>query len=275
MQESIMRRLRRAWAGASRAVALGLMIGMGAFGTRADAQPHNVLVFAAASLRNALDDVSNAWLQETGKRVTISYAGSNTLARQLEAGAPADIFLSADADWMNYLASKDLIRIETRDDLLGNSLVLIAPKDAQVRIEMRPGLDLAAVLGIGRLAMGNVDAVPAGKYGKAALEKLGAWNEVKDRIAQAESVRAALLLVSRGEAPLGIVYRTDAATDPQVKIVAEIPEGIHPAIVYPAALTKHTANPDAKAFLDFLRSTTARALFERQGFTVMNKQAGP
>src|SRR5690606_23255808 len=131
-----------------------------------------------------------------GKRVTISYAGSNTLARQLEAGAPADIFLSADADWMNYLASKDLIRIETRDDLLGNSLVLIAPKDAQVRIEMRPRLDLAAVLGIGRLAMGNVDAVPAGKYGKAALEKLGAWNGVKDRIAQAESVRAALLLVS-------------------------------------------------------------------------------
>jgi molybdate transport system substrate-binding protein len=240
-------------------------------------QAKDVVVFAAASLKNALDDAVAVWKQETGKAVTISYAASNALAKQIEAGAPADIFFSADLDWMDYAASKNLIRSETRTNLLGNSLVLIAPKDENVQVSLQPGLDLASVLGKGRLAMGQVEAVPAGKYGKVALEKLGAWDGVKDKIAQADNVRAALLLVSRGEAPLGIVYKTDAVSDPNVKIVATFPEGTHPPIVYPVAILlsspimKSSRNEDAAALLDFLRSERAKPVFEQQGFTFVNK----
>jgi molybdate transport system substrate-binding protein len=201
--------------------------------------------------------------------VVISYAASNTLIKQIEQGAPADIFISADLDWMDYGQQKDLIKPDSRSNLLGNRLVLIAPKDSSVSANIQPGFDLAALLKGGRLAMGNVDAVPAGKYGKASLEKLGVWDSVKDKIAQAESVRAALLFVSRGEAPLGIVYQTDATADPSVKIVATFPENTHPPIIYPVALTKESANVDAQAFLNYLRSPAARAAFERQGFTVL------
>lgn len=234
------------------------------------AQAKDVVVFAAASLKNALDDTAAAWKQETGKTVVISYAASNALAKQIEAGAPADIFFSADLDWMDYVASKNLIRPETRINLLGNSLVLIAPKDATIQVSLQPGLDLAFVLGNNRLAMGQVEAVPAGKYGKAALEKLGAWDGVKDKIAQTENVRAALLLVSRGEAPLGIVYKTDAVSDPTVRIVATFPEGTHPPIVYPVAVTKDSSNADAASFMAFLRSAKAKPLFDKQGFAVMS-----
>jgi len=199
----------------------------------------------------------------------ISYAASNTLIKQIEQGAPADIFISADLDWMDYGQQKDLIRPDSRSNLLGNRLVLIAPKDSSVSANIQPGFDLAALLKGGRLAMGNVDAVPAGKYGKASLEKLGVWDSVKDKIAQAETVRAALLFVSRGEAPLGIVYQTDAAADPGVKIVGTFPENTHPPIIYPVALTKESANADAQAFLNYLRSPAARAAFERQGFAVL------
>src|SRR5262245_32661357 len=174
------------------------------------AQGRDVLVFAAASLKNALDEVAAQWHRETGKKASISYAASNTLIKQIEQGAPADIFISADLDWLDYGQQKDLIKLDSRFNLLGNRLVLIAPKDANISANIQPGFDLAALLKDGRLAMANVDAVPAGKYGKAALEKLGAWDAVKDKIAQAENVRAALLLVARGEAPLGIVYQTDA-----------------------------------------------------------------
>jgi molybdate transport system substrate-binding protein len=201
----------------------------------------------------------------------VSYAASSALARQIEAGAPADLFFSADLDWMDYAASKGLIQPESRVSLLGNSLVLIAPKDSAVKVELRPGFDLAALLGSNRLAMGHVNAVPAGKYGKAALEHLGAWAGVKDRTAQTENVRAALLLVSRGEAPLGIVYKTDAVSDPNVMIVATFPEGSHPPIVYPVVLTKDSSNPDAASFLGFLRSEKAKPFFEKQGFTVFGK----
>jgi molybdate transport system substrate-binding protein len=237
----------------------------------ASAQSRDVVVFAAASLKNALDEAAAAWMRDTGKRAVVSYAASNALARQIEAGAPADIFFSADLDWMDYAASKGLIQPESRVSLLGNSLVLIAPKGTGVQVEFKPGLDLAALLGGNRLAMGHVGAVPAGKYGKAALEHLGAWAGVRDRIAQTENVRAALLLVSRGEAPLGIVYKTDAVSDPNVTIVATFPEGSHPPIVYPAALTKDSSSPDAARFLAFLRSDKARPFFERQGFTLLNK----
>jgi molybdate transport system substrate-binding protein len=195
---------------------------------------------------------------------------SNTLIKQIEQGAPADMFISADLDWMDYGQQKGLIKPDTRSNLLGNRLVLIAPKDSNISANIQPGFDLAALLKGGRLAMGNVDAVPAGKYGKASLEKLGAWDGVKDKIAQAESVRAALLLVARGEAPLGIVYQTDAAADPNVAIIGSFPESAHPPIIYPVALTTK-AGPDAAAFLAYVRGAKAKPLFEVQGFTVINQ----
>jgi molybdate transport system substrate-binding protein len=244
-------------------------VGLGAAAGPAAAQSKHTLVFAAASLKNALDQVAAQWQRESGKKVTIAYAASGTLIKQIEQGAPADIFISADLDWMDYGQQKNLIKPETRSNLLGNRIVLVAPKDATVTLDIRPGFDLAGALKGGRLAMGNVEAVPAGKYGKAALEKLGAWESVKDKIAQAENVRAALVLVSRGEAPLGIVYQSDAAAEPGVKIVGSFPEDSHPPIIYPVAETKESRNPDAQAFLSYLRSPAPRAAFERQGFTVL------
>jgi molybdate transport system substrate-binding protein len=256
---------RRSWLALLTATVLTLAAGT----APAAAQGRDVLVFAAASLKNALDEAAAQLQRESGKKVAISYAASNTLIKQIEQGAPADMFISADLDWMDYGQQKDLIKPDTRSNLLGNRLVLIAPKDSNVSANIQPGFDLAALLKGGHLAMGNVDAVPAGKYGKAALEKLGAWDAVKGKIAQAETVRAALVLVARGEAPLGIVYQTDAASDPTVKIVGTFPENTHPPIIYPIALTKDSSNPDALAFLNFIRSAAARPIFERQGFTVL------
>ncbi|WP_407527014.1 molybdate ABC transporter substrate-binding protein [Methylobacterium oryzisoli] len=250
----------------------GLVAGvvLGALPVRAAEPP---TVFAAASLKNALDDIAGRYAQDgkdAGKAAPrISYAASNALAKQIEQGAPADLFFSADLDWMDYLARKDLIRPDTRVSLLANSIVLIAPKGSAPSVTLGP--DLGTALGSGRLAMGNVEAVPAGKYGKAALEKLGAWAGVKDKVAQAESVRAALLLVSRGEAPLGIVYATDAAADPNVTILAAFPPDSHPPIIYPVAITRESRNSDAAAFLAYLRGPAAKAAFERQGFTVLNR----
>src|SRR5262245_54401236 len=230
---SLMIGTRRSWLALSAAAVLTWAAG----GAPAAAQGKDVLVFAAASLKNALDEVAARWQRESGKQVKISYAASNTLIKQIEQGAPADMFISADLDWMDYGQQKGLIKPDTRSNLLGNRLVLIAPKDSSVTANIQPGFDLAALLKGGRLSMANVDAVPAGRYGKASLEKLGVWDSVKDKIAQAENVRAALLLVARGEAPLGIVYQTDAASDPTVKIVGTFPENTHPPIIYPIALT--------------------------------------
>jgi molybdate transport system substrate-binding protein len=257
--------LKRRWLGL--ALALSFLPGI------AQAQ-NEMVVFAAASLKNALDEIATTWAKDTGKPMPkISYAASSALAKQIEQGAPADMFISADLDWMDYVAGKNLIKPDTRFNLLGNKIVLIAPKDSKLTSVDIKGADLAKALGGGKLSMANVDAVPAGKYGKAALEKLGAWADVKDHVAQAENVRAALLLVGRGEAPLGIVYSTDAAAEPNVKIVATFPEDSHPPIIYPAALTKDAKGADAKAFLDFLRSAKARTAFEKQGFTVLVKSA--
>jgi len=254
---------RRSWLGL--AVALSFLPGV------AQAQ-NNVVIFAAASLKNALDEIATTWSKDTGKPAPkISYAASSALAKQMEQGAPADMFISADLDWMDYVQGKNLIKNDTRFNLLGNKIVIIAPKDSKTANLAIKGDDLAKALAGGRLSMANVASVPAGKYGKAALEKLGAWNAVKDSIAQAENVRAALLLVARGEAPLGIVYATDAAAESNVKIVATFPEESHPPIIYPAALTRDSSNADAKAFLDFLRSGKARTSFEKQGFTVLVK----
>jgi molybdate transport system substrate-binding protein len=257
---------RRILIAGAAALAAAAMAGM-VFSAAAEAG--DVVVFAAASLKNALDAIAVQWLQDSGKRAVISYAASPALARQIEAAAPADIFISADLDWMDYLQERKLIDPKSRSNLLGNSLVMIAPRDSDVAVTIAPGFPLAARLGGGRLAMADPGAVPAGKYGKAALEKLGIWDAVKDRVAAAENVRAALLLVARGEAPLGIVYRTDAAAEPGVKIVATFPADSHPAIIYPVALTAASTNLDAAAFAAYLTSPAARSLFEKQGFSVL------
>lgn len=228
-----------------------------------------VVVFAAASLKNALDAVNEVRQAETGKDATISYAASSALARQIEQGAPADIFISADLDWMDYLSEKQLIAPGSRTNLLGNRIVLIATADKAVQTKIGPDFPLAEFLGNGRLAMADVKAVPAGKYGKAALEKLGVWAEVEDKVAQAENVRAALKLVATGEAPLGIVYQTDAVAEPAVKVIGVFPEDVHSPIVYPVGVTAESSNSDAAEFVKYLQSAKARQLFEAQGFTVL------
>ena len=225
------------------------------------------LVFAAASLKTALDAVAEQWRAEGGQRVALSYAGSPALARQIELGAPADIFISADLAWMDWLAERGLIRAESRRDLLGNRLVLIAQGAAPTPPEIAAGFELGERLGDGRLAMALTRAVPAGRYGKAALTSLGLWDQVEDRLAEAENVRVALALVARGEAPLGIVYASDAEAEPRVGVVGRFPAASHPPIVYVAALTAASAQPAAPSFLEHLGSAEARGLFERQGFT--------
>jgi molybdate transport system substrate-binding protein len=227
----------------------------------------DVTVFAAASLKNALDDVAAAYKTETGRSVVISYAASSALAKQIEAAAPADIFFSADLAWMDYLEERNLIKKDTRRTLLGNSIVLVAPADSAVALTVAKGMDLAGALGAdGHLAMANVDSVPAGKYGKAALEFLGVWDSVADRVVQADNVRAALAFVATGEAPLGIVYQTDANAEPKVKVLATFPADSHPPILYPVAMTASSTNPDAKAFFDFMQSDAAKGAYEKQGF---------
>jgi molybdate transport system substrate-binding protein len=257
---------RRDWLKAI-SLALGVVLAGTAFAPAQAAE--KVTVFAAASLKNALDAINGEWLKQTGKEAIVSYAASSALAKQIEQGAPADVFISADLAWMDYLADKKLIKADTRSNLLGNRIVLVSGKSDAPAVEIEPGLDLAGLLGDGRLAMGAVDSVPAGKYGKAALEKLGLWPNVAGKVAGAESVRAALLLVSRGEAPYGIVYRTDAAADANVKVVGTFPEDSHPPIIYPVAITTDSRNADAAAYLEFVRSPEAAALFQAEGFTVL------
>ena len=259
---------RRTWGKLTIASVAAAWLGIASFaGTAAAAD--NVTVFAAASLKNALDAANAEWQTESAKETVVSYAASSALAKQIEAGAPADVFISADLDWMDYLAEKNLIKEDTRSNLLGNRIVLVAPKDKAEPVEIKEGFDLAGLIGDGKLAMGEVNSVPAGKYGKAALEKLGVWSAVEGKVAGAESVRAALALVSRDEAPYGIVYQTDAAADPGVAIVGTFPEDTHPPIIYPIALLAESRNADAAAYLDFLKSPRAAPLFEAQGFTVL------
>ncbi len=223
-------------------------------------------IFAAASLKTALDAVTAAWTQQTGKQTVNVYAASSALAKQIEAGAPADVFVSADQDWMNYLAGQGLVRAETVEILLGNTLVLIAPADPKLETAISPGSDILDVLDGGWLAMGEVNSVPAGKYGKAALEALGVWDSVSDRIAQTENVRAALMLVATGEAAAGIVYETDARAEPRVRVIGAFPDGSHPPIIYPVAAVSSSRSPDVGEFLGFLQSAQARDIFATHGF---------
>jgi molybdate transport system substrate-binding protein len=242
----------------------------------ARAQNQSVTIFAAASLKTALDDIAAQWQKETGKTARISYAASGPLARQIEAGAPADIFISADEAWMDYAAQRRLIKAETRRNLLGNALVLVAPSDSKAQpIEFNAQTDLTALLGAnGRLAIGEPRSVPAGAYAQKALTSLGLWDKVKNRVAQTESVRATLLFVARGEAPLGIVYRSDAHAEPRVKVLGTFPDSSHHApIVYPIAMTAASTNPDAKAFYDYLATPAASAIFKRDSFDVLPSNA--
>lgn len=224
-----------------------------------------VTVFAAASLKEAFDENAKAYRARTGDRIVVSYAASSALARQIEAGAPADIFVSADLDWMDYLEQRRLIKVGTRENLLRNRLVLVAPSGGQVSVDIAPGFPLARLLGKNRLAMADPETVPAGKYGKAALESLGVWKDVRARVAAAENVRAALVLVSRGEAPFGVVYRTDAAADSRVRVVGTFPENTHPPIAYPIAVTA-SGKPAAELFLRWLGMPAAAAIFQKHGF---------
>jgi molybdate transport system substrate-binding protein len=243
----------------------------GSASSPATAEDKTLTVFAAASMKNALDDIDTAFTAKTGIKVSASYAASSTLAKQIEQGAPADIFVSADTDWMDYAVGKKNIDEATRVKLLGNSIVLIAPKDSKIdNVTIGQGFDLAKLVGDGKIATGDVKSVPVGKYAKAALEKLGAWQAAEPKFAMAESVRAALLLVARGEAVLGIVYSTDAKVEPGVKVVGTFPADSHPAIIYPVAATA-TAKPEAKEYLDYLHSAAAKAVLEKYGFTYLVK----
>jgi len=232
----------------------------------------DLTVFAAASLKEALDEQVARFEADTGSRVAVAYAASNALARQIEAGAPADVFLSADVDWVDYLDKRKLIRPGTRADLLRNRLVLIAPADSRAALRIAPGFDLAGALGSGRLAMANPDSVPAGKYGRDALLALDVWARVEPRVARAENVRAALVLVARGEAPLGIVYATDARAEPRVRVVDTFPEDTHEPIVYPVAIVATSRSPYARRFVDSLVSPAARVIWARHGFAMASQR---
>ena len=254
-----------------RQLALGALLALAAaVSSVGEARADTVLIFAAASLKNALDDAIAAAPKVQGRKIVVSYAASSALAKGIENGATADIFISADLDWMDYLQTRNLINAATRKNVLGNHLVLIAPAASKVdKVEIKPGFALLSLLGSDRLAMADPDSVPAGKYGKAALEKLGVWASVADHVARAENVRAALLFVSRGETPLGIVYQTDAVSDKGVKVVGTFPEDSHPPIVYPIALTAASKSADAKPVLEYLESPAARGAYEKQGFSIL------
>ncbi|MFV0358648.1 molybdate ABC transporter substrate-binding protein [Tropicimonas sp.] len=230
-----------------------------------------VTVFAAASLTNAMAEIEERFEAETGHDLTVSLAGSSALARQIQQGAPADIFISANPGWMDELENGGLLEPDSRFDLLNNSIVLIAHGTDAAPVEIGPETDLAGLLGDGRLAMALVDAVPAGIYGKASLESLGLWEDVEPQVAQADNVRAALAFVATGEAPFGIVYATDAAADDNVTIVGTFPADSHPPIIYPAADLANRDSEAENAFVDYLRGPVARAAFERQGFIVLDQ----
>ncbi|MEO8927578.1 MAG: molybdate ABC transporter substrate-binding protein [Caulobacteraceae bacterium] len=232
--------------------------------------PAPLTAFAAASLKNALDDVGTAFTAGGGGPVRFSYAASSAIARQIEQGAPADLFISADSDWMDYLQARHLVVTASRHDLLTNHLALIAPADSKLKLRIGPGMPLAAALGPGRLAIAGPE-VPAGRYGRAALTALGVWDSVKDKLAPTENVRAALAFVARGETPLGIVYDTDARIEPGVRIVGLFPDASHPKIVYPVALVAASANPAGPAFLRFLEGPKAARVFRKYGFVTLTK----
>jgi molybdate transport system substrate-binding protein len=253
-------------------LAIWLVLGTALFsrtGAAADAGQSPVTVFAAASLTNVLQEVGDAFTKETSITVKFSFAASSVLARQIENGAPADVFFSADPQWMDYLQTGRLIQVSTRHDVLGNRLVLVAPADSKIALTIAPRFALAAALGKGRLATGDPDSVPVGRYAHEALTKLGVWNDVVDRLVRADNVRSALAFVDRGEAPLGIVYRTDALVDKKVRVVDVFPDDTHQPIIYPIALIVR-AKADAAKFLAYVRGPSAAIAFEHYGFAILH-----
>ena len=250
---------------------LGCLLALACFGTVHAAEPAPLTVFAAASLKESLDEAATAYQKATGQPVRVSYAASSALARQIEQGAPADVFLSADLDWMNYLEQRKLVDTQSRRNLLGNTLVLVAPtKGDTTPLTLRNGVDLLPRLGEkGRLALALTASVPAGKYAKAAFESLGVWNALQPRVAEAESVRAALMLVARSEAPLGVVYGSDAKAEPNVRVVATFPADSHPPVIYPVARITSRRHAQAAAFTRWLGTPPAAEIFRRHGFKVL------
>ncbi|WP_439154903.1 molybdate ABC transporter substrate-binding protein [Yoonia sp.] len=253
---------------AKAAATTGVAIALGVCGARV-AFADEITVFAATSMTTALAEIAEDFETATGHDLVMSFAGSSALARQVQQGAPADIFISANPGWMDVLEVDGLVEKGTRFDLLGNSMVLIAAGADAAPVDIEPGMDLAGLLGDGRLAMALVDAVPAGIYGKASLEALGLWDGIAAQVAQADNVRAALAFVATGEAPYGIVYATDAVADGRVSVVGTFPAETHPPIIYPVADLANRDIPAEAAFLEYLRGAQARAAFERQGFTVL------
>jgi molybdate transport system substrate-binding protein len=235
----------------------------------ATAHAENVNVFAAASLKTALDDAAKVWKTQSGKDIVATYGSSATLAKQIAEAAPADIFISADLAWMDDVAKKNLIKPESRKNLVGNTLVLVAAAGTDLKIELEKDSNLATSLGDEKLAVGDVKSVPAGKYAKSALESLGLWSSVEPNLVMQENVRSALALVARGEAKLGIVYGSDAVAESKVQVVANFPETSHKPIVYPAAVIAASTNPDAQTFLTFLFSEETQLIFKANGFTVL------
>lgn len=248
------------------AVLSALLLGLTAVAAPA-ARPKPPLVLAAASLQESLTAAADAWAKKGHPRPVLSFAGSSALARQIEAGAPADLFISADEDWMDAIQRNGLVVPGTRATFLGNRLVLVAPASRTAPVAIRPNSAFAKTLASGPVAMADVGAVPAGKYGKAALEHLGLWATTEPHVVQAENVRAALALVERGAAPLGIVYATDARASPKVKVVGVFPDGSHPPIRYPVARLKTSTSPDAEGFRRFLISPQGKAIFAKYGFS--------
>ena len=250
-----------------------LWIAIVAFATAthaAETKKPQLLVFAAASLTNVLGDLSTAWQASSGVTVKTSFASSSVLARQIEAGGKADVFISADQEWMDYLQSRGLVDKSSRRNLVGNRLVLIAPADSRIELKIAPGFKLAAALGGGRLSTGDPDTVPVGRYARSALVSLGLWDEIQDRLVRADNVRSAMMFVSRGETPLGIVYTTDALIDPKVRIVDTFPENTHAPITYPGAVTIGSNNY-ALSFLEFLSKPESLDTWRRFGFLELKK----
>ena len=245
------------------------------FAVPAKADNSPVTVFAAASLKDVLEAAGKAFTAAGGAEVRFSFAASSALAKQIESGAPADIFASADIKWMDYVGDKKLIRPETRTHLLSNRLVVIAPAASPVSMVEFTSASFANALGKGRLIVSDVVSVPAGIYAKAAFQKMGLWAELEPRLAQTENVRSALAFVARGEAPLGVVYETDAKVEPNVKIVAAFPDDSHDPIIYPFAVTTTAKGEGADTFMAFLRGPSAKVIFERAGFPVLLPSSSP
>jgi molybdate transport system substrate-binding protein len=251
-----------------RRASIAVLLALFLVATPAASSAPAITVYGAASLTDVLQELADRYTRETGVVVKLSFAASSSLARQIEAGSRAEVFFSADQEWMDYLQRRELLRAGSRHDVLANRLVLVAPVDSAIALKIGPKFPLLAALGKGRLATGDPDMVPVGRYARSALLSLGVWNEVVDRLVRAENVRSALTFVARGEVPLGIVYATDARVDPKVRVVDVFPASSHPPITYPIALTRE-ASPAAEAFVEFLRGKDSHAAFEKFGFVVL------